>query len=595
MVRRALIALAALCAVALPAAPAASAHAQLDATIPARGAVVPTQPTHVEFAYSESVEGTFGAIRVFDADAKRVDDNTVTHPGATGSKLAVGLKPGLPDGTYTATYRVISSDGHPVEGGLVFSIGKAGAGPARSVGELIGSSRAGTLTEAGARTMQGLIYLATALAVGLLGFLALCWRPAVGRLAGAEPGWEPASEALAARAQTVLLAAVNLGIAAGTLRIVFEGAVASGTTFWAALDPTIVRDVLRTQVGSVWGLRIVAWVALGGALLAGTSRRGMVLRPATLGATGRVVGAVGGVPALALALPALALVVTPALEGHSDTLGPVGLLIPLDALHVLAMSVWLGGLCALLFVVPRATALLEPAQRTRLLAGLLLRFSPLALVSVATLALTGTVAAIAYLTGVAELWNTGYGREILVKIVLLTVLIALGALNRQRLVPALQRIAAAGDAPGAAGRALRASLRAEVALILVVLGVSSVLVDGVPPVSAASGPVNVSKTIGPLDLEATIDPARTGVNELHLYLFRSRDGAPFAGTKELTVTASLPGRQIGPLPVTLRLSGPGHYTADTMQLTPGGTWRFAVTDRVSDFDEYATTFDVRIR
>ena len=286
MVRRALIALAALCAVALPAAPAASAHAQLDATIPARGAVVPTQPTHVEFAYSESVEGTFGAVRVFDADAKRVDDNTVTHPGGTGSKLAVGLKPGLPDGTYTATYRVISADGHPVEGGLVFSIGKAGAGPARSVGELIGSSRAGTAHRgrcphhAGPhlprdRDSRSACWVSSA----------LCWRPAVGRLAGAEGRWAPASEALAARAQTVLLAAVSLGMPPGALRIVFEGAVASGHDVLGGAGPDDRPRRPGTQVGSVWGLRIVAWVALGGALLAGTSRRGMVLRPATLGAT----------------------------------------------------------------------------------------------------------------------------------------------------------------------------------------------------------------------------------------------------------------------------------------------------------------------
>jgi copper transport protein len=128
-----------------------------------------------------------------------------------------------------------------------------------------------------------------------------------------------------------------------------------------------------------------------------------------------------------------------------------------------------------------------------------------------------------------------------------------------------------------------------------VLGVSGVLVDGIPPVSAASGPFSKSSRLGPLDLEVTIDPARAGGNEMHVYLFNVKSGAPFTGTKQITATASLKARQIGPLPITLRRSGDGHFTADTVQLAPAGKWAVAITDRVSDFDEYTTTMEVSIR
>jgi copper transport protein len=80
-----------------------------------------------------------------------------------------------------------------------------------------------------------------------------------------------------------------------------------------------------------------------------------------------------------------------------------------------------------------------------------------------------------------------------------------------------------------------------------------------------------------------------------MYVFDAKTGAPFAGTKEITAKASLPSRGIAGLPLTLHRAGPGHYVADAVTLSPGGDWRVAVTDRVSDFDEYTTTVKVAVR
>ncbi|HEX6389268.1 MAG TPA: copper resistance protein CopC [Solirubrobacteraceae bacterium] len=511
MRRAVLIAFAALAL--LPAS--ASAHAQLEGTTPARGAVVKAQPPRVVFAFSEGVEAPPGAVRVFDRAGQRVDDGAVAHPGGDGAKLAVGLKRGLPDGTYTATYRVISADGHPVSGGLVFSVGKPGAGSSRTIDELIGGGGTSSGATAVQRVANALQYLATALAVGFLVFVLLCWR------AGLQ----------APRARRLLLGATALGVVASVAGILAQADAGGGVGF-----------VLDTRFGEVWGARTLVWLAFGAAAMAAT--RGGSRRSAAL-----------------LAAPATLLTVAPALEGHSTTIGSAPLLIALDVLHVLAMSAWLGGLVALLFVVT--------GDRAPVLA----RFSWLALVAVATLAVTGTVAAISLLTALDQLWDTGYGRELLAKIALLAVLIGLGFLNRRRL---------------AGGRTVRDVIRAEVVLILTVLGISGVLVDGVPPVSAASGPFSASKRLGPLQLELTSD-----AGQLHLYLFRGRDGAPFTGTKELRITARL--RDVGPLRLTPRRAGPGHFTADALQLSPLGDWRLRLDVRVSDFDQYTTTLEVPIR
>ncbi len=157
----------------LPAA--ASAHARLEGTSPPQGAVVKTEPSAVVFTFDEPVEGNFGAVRVYDADGERVDKGDAFHPNGEGPKLGVHLKPGLPDGSYTATYRVVSADGHIVSSGYVFSIGKAGAAPTETVGELIGGSGNRKVTEVAYGLARGLEYTAIALPVGGVAFPFLCW------------------------------------------------------------------------------------------------------------------------------------------------------------------------------------------------------------------------------------------------------------------------------------------------------------------------------------------------------------------------------------------------------------------------------------
>ena len=96
---------------------------------------VDRQPRRSRFEFNEPVEGSFGAVRVFDGRGERVDDGDLLRPAGSES-VGVRLEGRTcPNGTYTATYRVISADGHPVAGGFVFSIGAPGV-PGKTVAEL---------------------------------------------------------------------------------------------------------------------------------------------------------------------------------------------------------------------------------------------------------------------------------------------------------------------------------------------------------------------------------------------------------------------------------------------------------------------------
>ena len=111
----------------------ASAHATLEGTTPARGAQAAAPRRRVvQFRFDEPVEATFGALHVFDARGHEVQTGAAFHPGGRGNVVAVRAQARPGRRRYTATYRVVSADGHIVSSGFVFNVGTA-TGPSESV------------------------------------------------------------------------------------------------------------------------------------------------------------------------------------------------------------------------------------------------------------------------------------------------------------------------------------------------------------------------------------------------------------------------------------------------------------------------------
>jgi copper transport protein len=580
--RRIGLALALAALIALGGAASANAHAQLLGTSPQSGSTVATQPAEVIFKFNQAVGGTLGAVRVYDAQGNEVDNLDVSHPEGQEHWMGVGLKPDLPDGTYTATYRVISADTHIVYGGLVFNIGHAGAPPRFTVAGLIGRNQSGEVTKLAFGLVRALNYLSIALLIGGLAFVPIAWRPVLAESRGrsaaeptAERRWSDASQAFARRMRLLLGFAVLLGVAVGVLGILLQGASAAGVSLWSSLQHTVISDTLHSRFGEIWGSRAVDWLAIGCLLLVAERRRAHWLE------------ALVGVGAVYLAM-------TPALAGHASIQSPTEVFFPSDVVHVLAASVWVGGVACLLLALPAATRQLDGPERSRLLLDVLRRFSPVALGAVVAIAITGVVQAYIDVRTLEGLLHTTYGALILAKTALLLCLIGFGWVNRARIIPALERLVSTQRPPGGTGVLARRSLRAELALMLCVFGVTAALISYAPPIDAASGPFSINTTLGPAELEMTVEPARVGLNTIHLYLINARDGTQFTATKELIAKASLPAKGIGPLPLQPNLSGPGHYTLNSAELSPGGTWEIELTDRVSEFEEYTRTVKVPI-
>lgn len=575
--------LAALCVLAALAPSHASAHAILEDSAPQRGADLKHPPDEVSFHFNEPVETSFGAIRVFDSSGTEVQTGELHDVDGDGSRIAVPLPGDLADGTYTATYRVVSADSHPVSGGFVFSIGRPDDGSV-PLSQLLddGGAGSGSIPFVIDRWLG---YAATGLLIGGFAFLLLAWRPALRRL---EPEEAAAARAgFAPRMRWLLGLAAGIGLLAALLSLPLQVAGATGVPFGEALSPDSLGEVLGTRFGTLQAVRAVAFALL--ALLIA-----LAWRPAAGAAAGAANRTrLGRGTLLAAVPPLLALLVVPGLSGHASTQDPTAVLLPADIVHVAAMSVWIGGLASLLVGVAGATARLRADRRSTLLHAALARFSPLALGSVVALALTGALQAIFELGSVPALIETGFGRAVLIKVVLLVGLAVLGYLNRNRIIPRLAELASGARSPGGPGVLLRRNLRLEVGGIAAVLAATAVLVGYAPPAELASGPVSGSVTLGDAYLEYTVDPATVGSNDVHIYLFDADDGTQL-DPREVTADATLPDHDVGPIEIDLTRAGPGHYVARGAPFGINGDWTVDVHVRSSRFDEDDARLEVPI-
>jgi copper transport protein len=267
----------------------------------------------------------------------------------------------------------------------------------------------------------------------------------------------------------------------------------------------------------------------------------------------------------------------------------VALLLPANLAHVAAMAAWFGGIAVLVLALRGATRRLDPADRTGLLVAVVARFSTLAGIAFAVLLATGVIQSIVEVASFSALLDTAFGRAVLIKLVLFGGLVALGGVNRRRLLPALH-----GSAPEHAGVLLRRTLRFELGLGVAVLAVTGALAGYPPSTAVSSGPVTREADVGPAHIQLTVDRATTGPNEVHLYLFDHHSGAQFSRAKEVRATAALPAKGIAGLPLDVHTAGPGHVTG-TASLPVKGDWQLTVTVRVSDFDEYVAHLNLPIK
>ncbi|KAK1180843.1 copper resistance protein CopC [Streptomyces sp. NBS 14/10] len=627
-----------LCALSFGASPAA-AHAALTATDPADGAVVKTAPEQVRLTFSEGVLLSRDSVRILDPKSNRVDTGNPAHVGGKSSTAAVALRPGLPNGTYTVAWKVVSEDSHPVAGAFTFSIGA----PSKTKAKVPSDAGADGTVETLYDIVRYVAYGGFAALVGGCVFAGLCRSSrAVQKLAVG--GW------VALFSATLLL-------------LLLRGPYTNGEGIGGIFDLGGLGDVLSTKPGAALLSRLLL---LGAAALFLAVLFGSYARRAADEDPGRrqdlAFGLAFGGTVLSVGIAA-----TWAMAEHASVGIQSKVAMPVDVVHLLAVGVWLGGLAAL--VVTLRTG--EPIGRSAVH-----RFSRLAFGSVVVLVLTGVYQSWRQVGSWDALTDTEYGRWLLVKVGLVAVLIAIASVSRRwtgRLVDApaagpddkddkagkkadekateetetATEEAEDGDetAEGTAADPVRTaqlarqkaavakattlrarygdlargslyrSVLAETVVAVVLLAVATQLSTTQPGRAASavasakdSGTAaDTSPTVDPISVEIPyntgpksgrgkaifmLDPALPGDNLIHVFTFDLADRPVDAA--EAKVTLTLPKKNIGPLSVPLEHVATGHWSAKSFQLPMGGTWRLALTVRTSDIDQVTETRTLKI-
>lgn len=525
----------------------ASAHAALIRSAPASDQIVKTSPTTVTLTFNEPVETALGAVRVFDGNAARVDVGTTTRAGANA--VATRIDTSLARGTYTVSWRVASADGHPLEGAFVFHVGAPGERP-----EGIASQVAQRPSSGVGKAVDVARFLNVLLVIALIGAIAVNLI----LFARHDPEVE--------RRLWYVIAGLGFGlsiVAAATV-VLFAASIA-GAGLGKATNGTALSAILGTRFGHV---------RLAQLIVAEVIAIAAVWAPSPGGAKWLKRG---------IGVLALALAVTPGLSGHAGAKGTLEVIA--DTGHVLAASVWVGGLATVMLGLG-----LAGERRRELARNVFPRFSTLVLWAVGVLLVSGTIGGLSGVDHLNELWNTTYGKLLLAKISIALVLIGFGVFNRR----AVRGLSNAKAAPGFLSW-LQRSVAAEFVLMAVAIGVTSFLISK-PQANAIVAKLPRAATatgqIGDLGARLVLDPGTKGQNLVHVYL--SRGGAPQTAD-EVTVTARSQVGDVGPFRLIMSQADRGHYLSPPLQVSLGGLWTFDVAVRRGDFDLNDVVLTVPLR
>lgn len=464
--------------VALPGV--ASAHTDFESSTPADGAVVEGPLDEIVVRFTNQAEPAGDGFVVLDPTG------SITLPSAIdetdGTVFVLTFDPPLAAGTYGVRWQARAGDAHPIDGSFRFEVtdpagavttsatadasttvaaapGPAGPGTeasAAALDELLASSVTADGASAVGRFGRTLTFLGTIFAVGAVAALTWVIRGRRDELT-AQLGWIRLAGIAIAAGGVVELAAVQ------------------------AVESTGVTELLGTKAGIAALLKIVGGVAVWIGFHAGAGRIVAPPRPASAAvafaptAVGRPdvtgpghhrwvpnVGAVLGLAGLVVAL------VSFWFDGHTVSQGPWPLHAAVNLVHIGAAAVWGGGvfaMTALAWMRRRAT---EPTD----LAAMVVRFSPLATVSLVAVIGAGVAMAAMIVDGPGDVLGTAWGRVLVAKVVVVGIAAGMGAYNHFRLRPALE---SRPDDP-ATLNALRRSLSIESAAFVVIVLLTAWLV-----------------------------------------------------------------------------------------------------------------------
>jgi len=551
--------------------PGAQAHATLVRSDPANSAILPDPPPEVRLWFSESISAEFSTAQILDAKGQAIQPTNI-QVDPTDPRLMILTLPELAPGLYSIRWKVLSeSDGHFTQGPIVFGVGQGvqmSAASSQPAPEL-------PLPEVALRWFN------FSALMGLVGAVAIAFLVL-------KPGLLPHNFYHATRQRVLRWAGwwAGLALLAGVGLLVWQvitvlQTLPDGVSTWK-----VTWQVLsRTRWGLLWlarqSLLLIIWAVLF-----------RVSHPATgfISYWWRV-----------LLVPLLAgLVAIQSLVGHAAATAPhTALVVVADMLHIIAASLWVGGLTALcvgLLPVLRQ----NKTQFTTLVQNGWRPFSSLAALSVSLLLATGLYNTGRQVASVDALISTLYGQALLGKIGLMLLIGAIGLLNAVLLHPGLAAPLARVLRRPAGWTPLKLQHLPRLVVIEAGLGLLVVLITGmVTALPQARGPefeINpddiptaLSQTVDDMIITFSASPNRPGQNLMTIRAASIRRPPP-AEMLRLILRFTFLGQEMGRTSADAIELEPGLYQLGGSHLSLPGPWQVQVIARRAGIEDSVATF-----
>lgn len=505
----------------------ARAHASLVQASPADGAVVATPPQRFVLTFNEPVSPF--VLRLVLPSGKTI---SLPRYELHDHQLIIEA-PAMPvRGTYALSWRVVSEDGHPVGGSVIFSIGTVTA--SRGVADT-------TDLPLGIAIWSARVCFLIALLFGAGGAFFHGWLCPLPR-----------------RDKTALALFAVTGISIGLLSIGLQGLDVLGLPLSSLPDKSAWQTGFRTSYSATV---ILAVMALSAALASLSLPDGKLCRLLSL---------------LALAGSGLAA----AASGHASNAEPHWLTTSALFTHVVCTAFWLGAL------LPIAGLLRSDSQGAVMA---LQRFSLVIPVFVGALLASGLVLTFIQVETVGALWRTAYGNVLLVKLGLVATLLALAAVNRWRLTAQV-----ADNRP--ARRKLVRMIGAEIIIATAIFAVIALWRFTPPPrvlAAAAEASISIEMHATRAIAKATLDSARVGAPALSVQLMTA-DFAPLEA-KEVKARLSNRAAGIEDIERPMRRQADGTWRVDALPLPAAGRWKLELDVLVSDFEQITLEQEIDVR
>jgi copper transport protein len=508
----------------------ACAHATLVSSEPVDGAVIAAAPSRMTLTFNEPVAPLI--LRLAAADGvSTVLQATVEREAS----LALSLPPGLGEGTHVLSWRVVSLDGHPIGGTVVFSVGTPSTRP-----QLPAKSTANLVVITALWTLKVVFYIG--LFIGIGGSFFLAWL----------------APNLVGGSRTAITAALAAGLVAAPLLVGLQGADALELPLSGLASRIVWKAGLETSFGAT---AIAAACALFAALFALEAQATKVAR---------------GLSLIGIATAGLAL----AVSGHASAAAPQWLTRPAVFVHTISLAFWIGAL------VPLGTSMFRETAPE----AVLVQFSRAIPWAVAALIASGTVLAIVQVANASALLTTAYGLLLCAKLGLVAVLLALAAWNRRSLTPAV--IGGSKEAR----RNLARSIATELGIVFAILGLVGAWRFTPPPRAlaiAAARPAHVHLHTATAMADITFEPGRPSIVQASIVIMTGDFGPLDAKEVRLSVENSAAG-----IETISRQAVKGSDAVWRIQQLPipaGGRWTIQVEILINDFEKITLVDQIDIR